>query len=117
VLEGRRSVSELPIPAVRNAPAATHPCELYAHTVAPIPVRTQFHHTKPVFLQNRLYGKILYPAELWVCGLCHDALTETIDWLLGEGRQPNPMPGRNALSCAQQTVNWYRSEQKRLGLT
>lgn len=93
---------------IRTAPAASQPCSLYAHTAAPVPIRTQYHHSKPVALQNRVYGQIRYPADTWLCGLCHDAVHETIDWLLGEGRKPNPMPGRKTLAEAQRTVQWYR---------
>lgn len=93
-----------------TATAATQPCSLYAHSAAPVPIRTQYHHSRPVYLQNRLYGQIRYPADTWLCGLCHDAVHETIDWLLGEGRQPVPAPGRNTLLAARRTVDWYRSE-------
>lgn len=94
--------------ARRTAPAHEHPCELYAHTRPPIPIRTQYHHSRPVYLQNRVFGRIIYGPDLWVCGLCHDALHETIDWLLGEGRKPNPMPGRKTLATATRTVEWFR---------
>lgn len=98
-------------PVPRTAPAGLHPCQLYAHVAAPVPVRTQYHHSRPVYLQNRVYGRILHPADTWLCGLCHDAVHETIDWLLGEGRQPSPMPGRNTIAEARRTVAWYQQAQ------
>jgi hypothetical protein len=101
-----------PSDAPRTATAAEQPCQLYAHTGSPVPLRTQYHHSKPVYLQNRLYGRIVHPADMWLCGLCHDAVHEVIDWLLGEGRQPNPAPGRKTLAEAQRTVEWYLAEKE-----
>jgi len=92
----------------RSARAVDQPCSLYAHTVSPVPLRTQFHHSKPVYLQNRVYGEIRFGPDTWLCGLCHDAVHETIDWLLGEGREPNPLPGRKTRALAETTVAWYR---------
>jgi len=98
-----------------TATAASQPCSLYAHSASPIPIRTQFHHSKPVYLQNRLYGQIRYGADTWLCGLCHDAVHETIDWLLGEGRRPDPFPGRKTLAAAEATLEWFVSEKARIG--
>jgi hypothetical protein len=96
-------------PAARTAQAATRPCELYAHSDAPRPSRTQGHHRHPVYLQNRVYGGIRDPELLYVCGLCHDSVHDVIGWLLGESRKPEPMPGRKAVAEAQRTVAWYRA--------
>jgi hypothetical protein len=95
--------------AVLTATAQSHPCQLYTYH-QPRPIRTQFHHSKPVYLQNRLYDKIVYGPDFWVCGTCHDSLHETIDWMLTEGRVPNPMPGTNVLKKAKETVDWYHAE-------
>lgn len=95
----------------RTATAEEHPCELYTYH-APTPSRTQFHHSKPVYLQNRLYGRIVYPADFWVCGTCHDNLHEWIGYLLGESRKPNPEPGWKAKQAAQATVDWYNNEKE-----
>jgi hypothetical protein len=97
---------------IRTARAAEKPCQLYAHTTSPIPSRTQGHHRHPVYLQNRLYGSIRDPEMLWLCGLCHDSVHDMISWLLGEGRQPNPMPGYNAIREARRTVDWFRAAEK-----
>ena len=40
-----------------EARAADRPCELYRYH-APVPSRTQGHHRRPVYLQNRVYGRI-----------------------------------------------------------
>lgn len=93
----------------QHATAGTNPCTLYAHTGSPWPIRTQYHHSRPVYLQNRVYGEIRYGPDTWLCGLCHDSVHEVIAWLLGEGRQPNPEPGRNTLAAAQATVDWYHA--------
>jgi hypothetical protein len=94
--------------APQTAKASDHPCELYRYH-HPYPVRTQGHHIHPVFLQNRVFGRIVDNELKWLCGTCHDSVTETIDWLLGEGRKPDPMPGRNVLVEAQRTLDWYHS--------
>lgn len=99
---------------IRTAPAADKPCELHKYH-APRPIRTQYHHSKPVYLQNRVYGSIRYGADTWLCGTDHDSLHEVIDWLLGEGREPNPKPGRQVMAEAQRTVDWYRAAQKEIG--
>lgn len=93
--------------AVIHATADEHPCELYAHTDSPIPTRTQFHHSHPVYLQNRVYGEIQDPPDMWLCGLCHDSVHDWISWLLGEARRPVPDPGWKAKHAAQATVDWY----------
>lgn len=101
-----------PLPA--KAFATTHPCELVAYH-APRPVMTEYHHAKPVFLQNRLYGEILYGPSLWVCSSCHDAIHAWLYWLLGEHHQP-PYIGRAAAQEATSTYDWYVAERVRLGL-
>lgn len=45
----------------RTAQAAERPCQLYAHTASPVPTRTQGHHRHPVYLQNRIYGRLRDP--------------------------------------------------------
>jgi hypothetical protein len=105
------SVADAPAP--RKAFHAEHPCELNAYH-APTPVMVEYHHQKPVFLQNRLYGKILYGPELWVCGNCHDAIHAWLYWLLGEHKQP-PYIGTHAKAEAQRTFDWYISEGGKVG--
>lgn len=91
----------------RTATAAERPCQLYTFH-APKVVRTEGHHRRPVYLQNRVYGRIRDPELLWVCGNCHDAIHEWLSWLLGEARKPNPEPGRKAKAEAARTLAWYR---------
>ncbi len=95
----------------RTAQAAEEPCQLYVHSGSPKPSRTQGHHRHPVYLQNRVYGRIRDPELMYVCGLCHDSTHDVISWLLGEGRKPNPMPGMNVIREAKRTVEWYRTAQ------
>jgi hypothetical protein len=92
---------------LRTAPAAEKPCQLYAHTDPPVVSRTQGHHRHPVYLQNRVYGRIQDPELLWVCGTCHDNIHEVLSWLLGEGRKPDPMPGWKTRQEAERTVLWF----------
>lgn len=100
------------MPELRTAQASEKPCQLYAHTGTPRPSRTQGHHRHPIYLQNRVYGRIRDPELLFLCGLCHDSVHDVISWMLGEARQPNPMPGRKAVDEARRTVAWYRSAQE-----
>lgn len=93
----------------------SHPCELVTYH-APLPVMTEYHHQKPVYLQTRLYGKVLYGPSLWLCGNCHDAIHAWLYWLLGERREP-PRVGRAAKLEAQATFDWYTSELKQKGTT
>jgi hypothetical protein len=104
------------VPEPRTARAADHPCQLYG-SHWPMVLLTQYHHSRPVYLQNRLYGRILYPADYWVCGTCHDSLHEVIRWKLDQGRTPNPMPGprTNIMVKAMETVEWFNAEKVRLG--
>lgn len=97
----------LPIWPPLTAQGAMRPCELYAHSVAPVPSRTQGHHRHAVYLQNRVYGEIRDPELMWLCGLCHDSVHDVVSWLLREARRPNPMPGRKAVREAERTVDWY----------
>lgn len=90
-----------------TATASSRPCSLYEYHW-PRVIRTQFHHSKPVYLQNKVFGRIIFPADTWLCGSCHDGVHETIDWLLGEGREPSPKPGRKMLAEANRTVHWFR---------
>ncbi len=62
-------ISEVAPP--REARAADRPCELVRYH-QPRPSRTQGHHRHPVYLQNRVWGRIRDNELLWVCGTCHD---------------------------------------------
>ncbi len=98
----------------RTAFAVLRPCTLATYH-APTPVLTEYHHSKPVFLQNRLYGKIIYGADVWACGNCHDAVHAWLYWLLGERAQP-PYMGRNTKAEAERTYVWYLAERERLAI-
>jgi hypothetical protein len=96
-----------------SATAATRPCQLYAHSAAPHPSRTQGHHLHPEYLQQRLWGEVRDKELLWLCGLCHDSTHDMLGWLLGETRKPDPLPSPRAQEQARAAVNWYRAEQDR----
>lgn len=98
---------------VERAFATEHPCMLVTYH-APEPVMTEYHHSKPVFLQNALYGRIVYGPDLYVCSNCHDAIHAWLYWLLGQHRMPERI-GRAAKAEAQRTLYWYISEKRRLG--
>lgn len=92
-----------------TARAATHPCQLHRYH-APRVVRTQAHHRKPVYLQNRVYGNIQNGEILWVCGTCHDSIHAWLSFLLGEAYRPEPEPGVKAKREAERAYDWYVQE-------
>lgn len=100
------------LPEPRKAFVDDETCQLVTYH-APEPVVVEYHHQKPVFLQNRLYGRILYGPSLWVCSSCHDSIHAWLYWLLGEHRQP-PRIGRAAKAEAERTFRWYEDERARL---
>lgn len=92
----------------RTAFAAEKPCTLVAYH-APTPVMTEYHHSRPVYLQNKLWGQIRFPADTWLCSNCHDAVHAWIYFLLGERKAP-PNIGRAAKAEAERTVAWFLAE-------
>lgn len=94
------------VPEPQTAQADEHPCELYK-THSPVVCRTQGHHIYPVYLQNRVYGKITIPTLMWLCGGCHDSTHTWLDWLLGEARKPSVLPSLRARKLAQSTYDWF----------
>ena len=93
----------------RTAFAPDQTCQLVGYH-APHPVMVEYHHQKPVFMQNELYGEIRYGPSLWVCSNCHDAIHAWLYWLLGIHRQP-PVIGTAAKAEAQRTYDWYLTEK------
>lgn len=89
----------------RKAFFLDHPCQLLSYH-APHPIITEYHHSKPVFLQNELYGKILHGPDLWVCSNCHEAIHAWLYWLLGMRKKP-PHIGRAAKAEAEREYAWY----------
>lgn len=102
------------LPSPRTAFWNEHQCQLVSYH-APQPVMTEFHHSRPVFLQNRLYGVIKYGPDLWLCSNCHDAVHAWLYFLLGERRMPTAV-GRAAKAEAQRTFDWFLAEADRVGL-
>lgn len=89
-----------------TAQAAEKPCEMYRYH-RPRPTRTQGHHRHPVYLQNRVYGKIQDSELLWVCGSCHDSIHDWLYWLMGERRKPHPDPGWRIKAEAERSYDWF----------
>lgn len=90
----------------KTAKASEQPCSLYAYH-RPRPSRTQGHHRHPVYLQNKVYGKIRDPELIYVCGTCHDNIHEWLSFLLGDARKPSPEPGRLAKKEALYSYEWF----------
>lgn len=98
----------------RKAQFTEQPCALVNYH-APTPVITEYHHQRPVFLQDRLYGQIVYGPSLWVCANCHEAIHAWLYFRLGEHREPTYI-GRAAKAEAERAYMWYLSECVRLGI-
>lgn len=89
-----------------EALASERPCELYSYH-APKVVQTSGHHLHPVYLQNRLFGRIVDNQLMWMCSNCHAAVHEWLYWIMGEKREPSPHPGTKAKANAMATLEWY----------
>jgi hypothetical protein len=96
----------------RTATASTKPCELYKDHGSATPSVTEGHHRHPVYLQNRVYGRIQDTQLLWVCSTCHDNIHAWLYWLLGERAQPNPLPPTRARVEALAAFAWYQGAKK-----
>lgn len=96
-----------------RAQAALHPCEMYVDHGSARPCLTQGHHLKPVFLQNRVYGRLVDGTLMWLCGTCHDNLHAWLYFLLGERREPTPHPPARAKAAAQKVFDWFEAERPR----
>ena len=95
-----------------EASAALRPCEMYTDHGSARPSYTEGHHLHPVFLQNRVYGRILDPQLMWLCSTCHDNLHGELYWLLGERKRALiPVP-RRARLLAEETHAWYVNAMK-----
>ncbi len=91
---------------LRSASAAERPCELYGYH-APTVVITEGHHRHPVYIQNRVYGRIQDSELLWLCSSCHESVHAWLYWLMGERREPNPHPPPRAKAEAKRALDWY----------
>lgn len=89
----------------RTAPAALHPCELYLDHGSAKPSITQGHHVKPVYLQNRKYGRIVDSTLMYLCGTCHDNVHAWLYHLMGERRMPDPVPPPRAQAQAREALD------------
>ena len=69
---------------------------------------TQGHHIHPVFLQNRLFGRIVDNELLWACGNDHDSIHAWLYWLLRERSKPDRDPGRLVKDVAEVSFSWYQ---------
>lgn len=109
----------VPFPVDDDSPRASvnafwrdHSCALYKwHN--PQPVMVGYCYQKPVFLQKKLYDKVLYGPSVWFCGNCHDAVLAWLYHLLGIREEP-PVIGSKAKREAEKTYDWYVSECLRL---
>lgn len=89
------------------APAAFQPCALYKDHGSAVPSVTQGHHIRPVYLQNRKYGKIQDGTLVYLCGTCHDNVHAWLYWIMGERSKPNPEPPPRAKAMAAEAHAWF----------
>lgn len=92
------------------APASLWPCAMYRDHGSAAPSVTQGHHVRPVYLQNRKYGRIQDNTLLYLCGTCHDNTHAWLYWLMRERTKPNPEPPARAKALAQGAYDWYTKE-------
>jgi hypothetical protein len=102
VEEVERALRDVP---VEKALFEVRPCELYTYH-QPLPVMTEGHHHHPVYLQNRLFGRIVDNELVWLCSNCHDAVHAWIYWRMGD-RRVRPRVGYKAMAEAERTLKWY----------
>lgn len=89
-----------------TAPAFLRPCEMYRDHGSSLVVITQGHHVRPIFLQNRKYGRIQDGTLKFLCGTCHDSTHAWLYYLLGERQWPGDVPPR-AKMLAQEAYDWF----------
>lgn len=94
-----------------TARATEHPCQLHRYHFPRVCV-TQGHHRKPVYLQNKVWGRIVDPEVLWTCGTSHDNIHAWTYWLMGERSKPDPEPGRREKQEADFIVAWFTQAMK-----
>lgn len=107
-------VEHLPLDMVSKlftASALQRPCQLYRDHGSARPSITQGHHLRPVYLQKRKYGRVLYGDLMWLCGTCHDNTHAWTYWLMGERKKPTPHPPLRARALAQAVIDWYESDE------
>lgn len=91
----------------RLASAAAKPCSMYQDHGSARPAFTQGHHLYPVYLQNKVWGRIVLPNLVWLCGTCHDNLHGWLYWIQGERfATPIGVPAR-ARAAAEAVDRWY----------
>lgn len=93
-----------------EASAFLRPCSMYVDHGSSKPVRTQGHHWRPEYLQQRLWGEVRIKDIIWLCGTCHDSIHAWLDWLFGEAYQP-PTPPARLKAEAERVFKWYTSQR------
>ena len=102
----------LPLNAPLTASFSDKPCELHKYHWPPV-LETEGHHDLPVYLQNRVYGRITVPDLTWVCDTGHKNVHAWIYFLLGERKHSPARRGtRSEMALAMKAVEWYKSERR-----
>lgn len=95
-----------------EASSAVRPCELYRDHGSSAPSFTEGHHLHPIFLQNRVYGRIQDPQLMWLCSSCHDNVHGHLYGLLGDRKMPVVPVPRRARQVAEAAHAWYDNAMK-----
>lgn len=95
------------VTAPATASARDKPCEVHGYHWPP-PIETEGHHIYPVYLQNRVFGKIELPNLIWVCDTGHKNIHALLSWGLGERRnQPSGRGTRLERAIVKAAYDWY----------
>lgn len=92
---------------VLSADGSERPCRFHKYHWPPV-LETELHHLKPVYLQNRVHGKIVDPTTAPACPTGHSNFHAWISYLLGERRRrPWRLGTRVEMKHAREVVDWY----------
>lgn len=95
----------------QTASSQQRPCEVHGYHWPPI-VETEGHHTYPVYLQNRVYGKIVHPHLTWICDNGHKTVHAWLSYLLGERKYaPHRRGTKKEMVLVQEAFDWYKENK------
>lgn len=101
---------KISLPKPRLARADVRPCEVHGYHWPPY-IETEGHHIFPVYLQNKVYGKIVKPDLVWTCDTGHKNMHAWLSYLLGERKV---RPFRNCTQREREyvmkAVTWFTGE-------
>lgn len=98
---------KISLPKPRMASADVRPCEVHGYHWPPY-LETEGHHIYPVYLQNRIFGKIVLPDLVWTCDNGHKNIHAWLSFMLGERkRKPFRRGTRKEMELVMEAFDWY----------